>query len=286
MTAPKPDTQPPNPDVSDRYIASSPASRSPDPPTPSSSPPPVPRQQVAPGDPYCASCGYLLKDLTDSSKCPECGKPLVHVLVRGRASISHKQRRFRTEATLFGLPIIDLCLGLDEHGKIGRAKGIIAIGDIATGGIAIGNKWATGIFACGGGGSAGLCAVGGGMSLGLLTAVAGGAGIGGISLGGFAAGGIASGGAAVAFVAQGGTAVGFYARGGGAIGVHTIDAQGPSSQHAIDTFAALEPYIGRPTSGLSMLTPLFTIAGLDILVAGIVLALAAVGHRRWKRLSR
>ena len=27
-------------------------------------------------EPYCSNCGYVLKGLTDSSKCPECGKPM------------------------------------------------------------------------------------------------------------------------------------------------------------------------------------------------------------------
>jgi len=35
-------------------------------------------------DPYCGNCGYSLRGLTESSKCPECGKPIVEVLQRDR----------------------------------------------------------------------------------------------------------------------------------------------------------------------------------------------------------
>ena len=27
-------------------------------------------------EPYCGNCGYLLKGAVESSKCPECGRPL------------------------------------------------------------------------------------------------------------------------------------------------------------------------------------------------------------------
>lgn len=304
MTTIKPAGPGPRPDSTTRFIPASAANPFPAhpptvPPAPytstdrpgdalstASPPPALPRQQIAPGDPYCANCGYLLKDLVDSCKCPECGRPLVDVLVRGRSNLAGKQRRYRTEAMLFGLPIIDLCMGLDEQGKIGRAKGIIAIGDYATGFIAVGNKWANGVVALGGGGSFGLCAVGGGCSIGLLTAGAGGLGLGGFALGGCAMGGIAMGGFAVGGVAQGGAAIGYYARGGSATGVHTIGARGTSSQKPVEVFARLEPYIGRPGPGLSMFTPIALVGAIDFLITGLILILALIGHRRWKSLSR
>ena len=34
------------------------------------------------GEPYCGNCGHRLTGLVDSSKCPECGRPLVEVLTR------------------------------------------------------------------------------------------------------------------------------------------------------------------------------------------------------------
>ncbi len=244
--------------------------------------PPLSSRRPAPGDPYCSNCGYLLKHLVDASRCPECGLPLVEVLVRERTTFAHKQRRFRTDSTMFGWPIIDLCIGLDDQGKFGRAKGVIAIGDVATGLIAVGNKWATGVVALGGGGAVGLCSIGGGCGIGLLTAVGGGIGIGGIGFGGCGAGGIATGGAAIGFVAQGGAAIGYYARGGGVVGVHTVGPGGPSSQRAADTFAALQPYIGHPASSLSMLTPVLLVAAFDVLLIGVLLTVAVVGHRRWK----
>lgn len=47
--------------------------------------------------PYCNNCGYSLIGLTESSRRPECGKPIVEVLVRdsfpGKASYRDGSRR-------------------------------------------------------------------------------------------------------------------------------------------------------------------------------------------------
>ncbi len=252
--------------------------------TPPTSPRPPMRPEPKPGEPYCSNCGYVLTGATETTVCPECGKPLVDVLVRGRVAWGSKARRYRSEATLFGVPVIDVALGIDEEGRRGRAKGIIAIGDIATGGIAIANSWAVGVVAFGGGGATGVCALGGGCSIGLLTALGGGVGLGGLALGGVGAGGIASGGVALGFIAQGGVAIGCYARGGSVIGVYTF---GPNpatrSQRAMDMFQRLEGIIGSPNSQLSMMKPIFLIGGIDITVAAAVLVVALYGHRRATR---
>src|ERR1700683_4645553 len=86
--------------------------------------------------PYCGNCGYLLTGLTDSSRCPECGKPLIEVLQR--KSFPRRGRRYRSKATLFGWPIIDIAFGPADGQMRGVARGIIALGDIAIGGITLG----------------------------------------------------------------------------------------------------------------------------------------------------
>src|SRR5262245_51896377 len=109
-------------------------------------------------------------------------------------------------------PAWDIALGPDlEKGEYrGHARGVIAIGDIATGVVALGGL-ARGVVALGGL-AAGLITVGG-LSIGLVAAV-----------GGLAIGGAAVGGAAIGGVAIGGGAAGYYACGGGAAGAHVVAA--------------------------------------------------------------
>jgi len=120
--------------------------------------------------------------------------------------------RKRASWGLGDIPFYDIALGPDlERGEMrGHAKGIIAIGDLATGFLALGGL-ARGVIALGGL-AAGLVSFGG-LSIGVLSAV-----------GGLAIGGLALGGAAVGGVAVGGGAAGYYACGGGAVGTHVIDA--------------------------------------------------------------
>jgi len=120
--------------------------------------------------------------------------------------------RKRASWGLGDIPFYDIALGPDlERGELrGHAKGIIAIGDLATGFLALGGL-ARGVIAFGGL-AAGLVSFGG-LSIGLLSAV-----------GGLAIGGLALGGAAVGGVAVGGGAAGYYACGGGAAGTHVVDA--------------------------------------------------------------
>lgn len=115
-----------------------------------------------------------------------------------------------SDQLLWGLPLYDIAMGPDpEKGELrGHARGIIAIGDIATGGLAIGGV-ARGIIATGG------------LALGLLVGF-GGVATGLLAFGGLAIGGIALGGATAGGIAIGGGAVGYYAAGGGAWGEHVI----------------------------------------------------------------
>jgi hypothetical protein len=223
-------------------------------------------------EPYCSNCGYTLTGLTDSSRCPECGKPLVEVLTRAPQYLE-SGKRYRSRATLFGLPVIDIAIGPKNGELRGKAKGIIAIGDVATGGIAIGGL-ARGIVAIGG------LAVGafsfGGGAFGLCTAM-GGAAIGGLATGGAAIGTLAAGGGAIGIVAQGGGAVGYIARGGGAAGVHTI-TMGQASPIAQSVFDSLRWFFGPWPPGLgTQFQPLAAI-GLATLVAGLIIGAVAM----WK----
>ena len=223
--------------------------------------------------PYCNNCGYDLSNLTESSKCPECGRPLVEVLTRG-PRLLESGKRYRSKATLFGLPVIDIALGPKGGEFRGRARGIIAIGDVATGGIAIGGV-ARGVVAVGG------LAVGGftfgGGSIGLFTALGGGA-IGGIAVGGGAMGGIAQGGGALGFVAQGGGAVGYFARGASALGVHTISLQPPHSDPAaVRAFEQLSYVTGTwpPPNQFALLSQMAVPVAL-MLAAAVIIAFVAV----------
>ncbi|MDZ7622785.1 MAG: hypothetical protein U5O69_10920 [Candidatus Competibacteraceae bacterium] len=114
---------------------------------------------------------------------------------------TYRSIRKRSSRQVWGLPWYDIAMGPDpEKGELrGHARGIIAVGDIATGVLAVGGL------------ARGIVAVGG-LALGALVGV-----------GGLAVGGIAVGGAAVGFVAIGGGAAGYYALGGSAFGGHVID---------------------------------------------------------------
>lgn len=119
--------------------------------------------------------------------------------------------RKRSKTVICGLPLYDIATGPDaERGEMrGHARGIIAIGDLATGFFALGGM-ARGFLAIGGG-AIGVIALGGGA-------------IGLVALGGGAIGLLAFGGAALGFVAFGGGACGYYACGGGAIGKYVLSA--------------------------------------------------------------
>jgi len=124
------------------------------------------------------------------------------------------------------LPFYSIAVGGDPaKGEWrGHAKGIVAIGDIATGVLAIGG-WARGVVALGGL-ATGLVSFGG-LALGVLLA-----------FGGLAIGGVAVGGGAVGGVAVGGGAAGYYACGGGAVGQYVV-AEGRRDREAEALFAEL-----------------------------------------------
>jgi len=129
----------------------------------------------------------------------------------GGASWIHRGVNYRSQTTLFGLPLVHVATDIDPAtGRPRVAKGIIAIGNLAKGVIAFGGMAMGGIAF--GGGAIGVIAIGGG-ALGL------------ISFGGLAIGLLAAlGGGAIGFIAAGGGALGYLTFGGGTIGVHAYDA--------------------------------------------------------------
>ena len=110
-------------------------------------------------------------------------------------ALEQRSIRRQSRQNLFGIPLYDIAFGPDlEAGELrGHAKGIVAIGDVATGVLAFGGI-ATGGIAVGGL-AFGLLSVGG-CAVGLLGVV------GGVALGGFAIGGVA-----IALKAIGGVAL-------------------------------------------------------------------------------
>ncbi len=118
--------------------------------------------------------------------------------------------RYRSSLGVGDIPLLAVAVGPDlSRGEVrGHARGIIAIGDMATGLIAVGGL-ARGAVAIGGLALGGLSF--GGLSIGVLMAV-----------GGLAIGSVAFGGGAVGGVAVGGGAFGYYACGGGAAGTHVM----------------------------------------------------------------
>ncbi len=141
-----------------------------------------------------------------------------------RSLARRRSVRRRSELTVLGLPLYDIALGPDfESGEVrGHARGVLAIGDIATGVFAFGGI-ARGLVAVGGVAVGGLAF--GGLAIGLVAA-----------FGGAALGTLAVGGAAAGFIAIGGGAAGYYAIGGGAIGEHVIDGvrQDPAVTDLLD----------------------------------------------------
>jgi zinc protease len=168
----------------------------------------------------------------------------------------YRGRVFRSRATLFGLPLIDInCLDPEltagwggagpAPGGRGTARGWIAVGDDARGVLlAVGSK-ACGLIALGGrtlgvfsfgGVAAGIVAFGG-VALGVIGF--GGLAVGGLAVGGLGVGWQAWGGGAVAWdVACGGGAVAWRAAYGGAAIAHDYAVGGEASaRHANDEAA-------------------------------------------------
>lgn len=132
---------------------------------------------------------------------------------------------YKSKRTLFGLPLVHVNIGRGNH----WARGIIAIGSIATGLVSLGGV------------AAGLLSLGG-VSFGLLLAL-GAVSFGSVSIGGVALGLLAWGGIALGWLAVGGVAAGVYAAGG-------IVA---ASRVAVGGVAAAPLAIGQVADGMKVI---------------------------------
>ncbi len=136
---------------------------------------------------------------------------------------------YKSQRTLWGLPLIHVNFGRGHH----WARGIIAIGNIATGFVALGGV-AAGLFSLGG------------VSFGLLLA------LGAVTLGGLSVGGVA-----IGLLAWGGIALGWLAVGGCAVGVYAAGGVAAASRVAVGGVASAPLAIGRIADGAkTILVPL------------------------------
>lgn len=218
-------------------------------------------------DPYCSNCSYSLKGLTESSKCPECGLPLVEVLERG--AFIRIGRRYTSKVHVFGLPLLSVAYGPTEKEQRGRAVGIIAMGDVAIGVLAVGGL-ARGVVAIGAL-AIGIVAVGS-AALGLVA-------LGGVSVGVLVAGGVALGlaaygGVALAHtVASAGVACAQYARAGAASGTYVLSGT-RVDQEAINYFREYAWLLGGP-AGFQFIAWLLLLA---FVIAAFTFLVVALGY--------
>ncbi len=140
--------------------------------------------------------------------------------------------RWSSERKIGNLPLVSIAIGPDStrNEARGHARGVIAIGDIASGWVAIGGLARGGVAL-------------GGLALGVVSL--GGLAIGGLAVGGAAVGAISVGGLAVAAVAAvGGAAVGYYASGGAAFGKYVVSST-IRDPEAVKFFSQYLPWITR-----------------------------------------
>jgi hypothetical protein len=144
--------------------------------------------------------------------------------------------RKQSEHLFLGLPLYAIAVGPDPaRGEFrGHARGVFALGDVATGIVALGGL-ARGVIAIGGL-AVGIVAIGG-LSVGLLVA-----------FGGMALGLIAVGGGALGGIAVGGVSLGYYASGGLAYGTYVLDAlqRSPEALNFFSHWGFLDWFGARP----------------------------------------
>jgi hypothetical protein len=137
-------------------------------------------------------------------------------------SVRRRAFEYRSEQVWGSLPVVHVAVGgrqADGRYRLGRARGVIALGDVATGLVAVG-----------------------GVAIGLF------------SVGGVAVGLVALGGVAIGLVAVGAVAVGWFAAGAVAIGLTAMGAVtagvvvGPRPSRGIAPSGNLRMEDGRPAA--------------------------------------
>jgi len=171
---------------------------------------------------------------------------------------------YRSKATLFGLPLVHVALGVNPAtGRKRSARGIIAIGTAPWGVIAFGDV-AVGVIACGI-----FCY--GPIAIGVVA-------VGIVALGSAAAGLFwAMGGVAIAPVAIGGAVFGYYANGAIVGGAHTIGpgVYDPQADKFFNPWVA--QYMRWVFAGSLICIPVFLLLGL---IPGLM---AKISERRAKK---
>jgi hypothetical protein len=130
-----------------------------------------------------------------------------------RLSVQRRPIHFESPVKIMGWPLVAIARGkrTKEGSEIASARGIVAVGDVATGVFAVGGV-ATGVVAVGG--------------------IAAGA----IAVGGLACGMVALGGLAIGAVAKGGVAIGQFVRGGSMLGMYVMQRQGRGLESRLHQF--------------------------------------------------
>ncbi len=165
-------------------------------------------------------------------------------------SPEHWHYEYKSKRTLFGLPLVHVNFGHDSR----WARGIVAIGNVATGFVALGGV------------AFGLLTLGG-VSIGLLLAL-GALSVGAVSIGGVSLGLLAWGGIVMGWLSVGGVSLGVYAAGGAAVG----------SQVAVGGAAAAPLAIGMDAEGTqTILIPLEGLKGADLNAARAAIDAACQG---------
>lgn len=90
----------------------------------------------------CRACKREVS--VEAMTCPHCGAPFP-----ARAQWKGHGYEWKSKQTMLGLPLVHVAAGRDERGKLRVAKGIVAIGQFAVGGITIAQFGVGAVFALG-----------------------------------------------------------------------------------------------------------------------------------------